>query len=182
LWDFTIEQRFSWAEGRNTKREEDAAYCLMGLFDVHIPLIYGEGRQKAMRRLRREIRISLEESQWDTTQLSKPAPAVPLSEPPTLDHQQAFVYLATAVARPGMLAEPIFPVFKDDAEGSDMAAIEKMKQNDPLGTQIWRLYCKARTQLPNAERMENLTWRMMAMNMRHPARQRNDTLLISHDA
>lgn len=61
LAEFDFEQRFSWAEKRQTKREEDAAYCLLGLFDVHIPLIYGEGRQKAMKRLRREIAESMKE-------------------------------------------------------------------------------------------------------------------------
>jgi hypothetical protein len=45
----------SWAEGRETKREEDAAYSLLGIFDVHMPLIYGEGQTKAVIRLRREI-------------------------------------------------------------------------------------------------------------------------------
>ncbi|OBT49918.1 hypothetical protein VE04_09684, partial [Pseudogymnoascus sp. 24MN13] len=35
-----------------------------------------------------------------------------------------------------------------------------------LATQIWRLYSKTKKQLPNQERMENLTWRMMAMSLR----------------
>ncbi|KAL7773725.1 hypothetical protein CFE70_003692 [Pyrenophora teres f. teres 0-1] len=49
-----------------------------------------------------------------------------------------------------------------------------MQKNDPLGTQIWKLYSRAKTQLPNAERMENLTWRMMAMNMRRADMHRNN--------
>jgi hypothetical protein len=53
---FTVDERMQWAQGRKTKREEDAAYSLLGIFDVHMPLLYGEGRQKAMDRLRREIR------------------------------------------------------------------------------------------------------------------------------
>lgn len=44
--------------------------------------------------------------------------------------------------------------------------VTEMAKEDPLGTQIWRLYSKNRAQLPNAERMENLTWRMMSMNLR----------------
>lgn len=35
----------SWASRRRTTRVEDGAYCLMGLFDVHMPLIYGEGEK-----------------------------------------------------------------------------------------------------------------------------------------
>jgi hypothetical protein len=53
---FTVDERMSWAQGRNTKREEDAAYSLLGIFDVHMPLLYGEGRQNALDRLRKEVR------------------------------------------------------------------------------------------------------------------------------
>lgn len=51
----TVAQRLSWASGRQTTRGEDIAYCLMGLFDVHMPPIYGEGLTKAFRRLQEEI-------------------------------------------------------------------------------------------------------------------------------
>ncbi|KAF4635896.1 hypothetical protein G7Y89_g2193 [Cudoniella acicularis] len=44
----------SWAGKRQTTRVEDMAYCLLGLFDVHMPMIYGEG-QKAFIRLQNEI-------------------------------------------------------------------------------------------------------------------------------
>ena len=47
-----------------------------------------------------------------------------------------------------------------------METPEEMQKKDPLGTQIWKLYSKTKTRLPNQERMENLTWRMMAMNLR----------------
>jgi hypothetical protein len=55
LSQFSVEARMSWLGERETKREEDAAYCLLGLFDVHMPLLYGEGREKAFNRLREEI-------------------------------------------------------------------------------------------------------------------------------
>ena len=59
LYDFSIQERMSWAENRDTTREEDKAYSLLGIFDVHMPLIYSEGREKAFKRLREEIdRIS----------------------------------------------------------------------------------------------------------------------------
>ncbi|RFU27738.1 hypothetical protein B7463_g8593, partial [Scytalidium lignicola] len=51
----SIAQRMSWAAPRETTRMEDIAYCLLGLFDVHIPLIYGEGSEKAFYRLQEEI-------------------------------------------------------------------------------------------------------------------------------
>lgn len=50
----SIAKRMSWASSRVTTRVEDMAYCLLGLFDVHIPLIYGEG-EKAFVRLQEEI-------------------------------------------------------------------------------------------------------------------------------
>ncbi|KAF1994704.1 HET-domain-containing protein, partial [Amniculicola lignicola CBS 123094] len=51
----TIAQRMSWASKRQTTREEDIAYCLMGLFDIHMPPIYGEGSETAFLRLQEEI-------------------------------------------------------------------------------------------------------------------------------
>jgi hypothetical protein len=59
LSDFSIAERMSWVETRETTRREDKAYSLLGIFDVHIPLIYGEGRDKALKRLREEIDKSL---------------------------------------------------------------------------------------------------------------------------
>jgi hypothetical protein len=53
---FTVDERMSWAERRKTRREEDSAYSLLGIFDISMPLIYGEGRQRAKERLRKEIR------------------------------------------------------------------------------------------------------------------------------
>jgi hypothetical protein len=55
LFDFSISERMSWAENRETTREEDKAYSLLGIFDIHMPLIYGEGTESAFRRLREEI-------------------------------------------------------------------------------------------------------------------------------
>jgi ankyrin repeat protein len=58
---FSIEERMSWTKNRETTREEDQAYCLMGIFDVHIPVIYGEGKNNAYKRLREEIDKQSEE-------------------------------------------------------------------------------------------------------------------------
>ena len=49
-----IAARMSWASARQTTRPEDEAYCLMGIFDVNMPILYGEGRL-AFRRLQEEI-------------------------------------------------------------------------------------------------------------------------------
>jgi len=55
LSKFSIAQRMSWAARRRTTRAEDVAYCLLGIFDVNIPLLYGEGEAKAFWRLQEEI-------------------------------------------------------------------------------------------------------------------------------
>lgn len=52
---FSIAQRMSWASSRTTTRPEDLAYCLLGLFDVNLPLLYGEGGERAFLRLQEEI-------------------------------------------------------------------------------------------------------------------------------
>jgi Heterokaryon incompatibility protein (HET) len=52
---FGIQERFEWVDNRQTTREEDIAYCLLGIFDISMPLIYGEGKKRAMRRLRKAI-------------------------------------------------------------------------------------------------------------------------------
>lgn len=51
----SMAQRMSWASKRHTTRPEDMAYCLLGLFDINMPMLYGEGGQKAFIRLQQEI-------------------------------------------------------------------------------------------------------------------------------
>ncbi len=51
----SIANRMSWAANRDATRAEDIAYSLFGIFDVHMPLLYGEGLPKAFRRLQEEI-------------------------------------------------------------------------------------------------------------------------------
>ena len=57
-WDFRVDasiaRRMSWAAKRETTRVEDEAYCLLGLFDINMPTLYGEGRH-AFQRLQAEL-------------------------------------------------------------------------------------------------------------------------------
>lgn len=55
LSEFSKEERLSWAAKRQTKRAEDEAYCLLGIFDIYMPLLYGEGRKNALDRLKEQI-------------------------------------------------------------------------------------------------------------------------------
>ncbi|KAI1747519.1 heterokaryon incompatibility protein-domain-containing protein [Xylaria castorea] len=73
-------QKMSWAAGRVTQRPEDIAYSLLGIFGVHMPLIYGEGTNSFVR-LQKEII----ESTNDLTLLAWKAPerVFPVHVPPS---------------------------------------------------------------------------------------------------
>ncbi|KAH8802229.1 P-loop containing nucleoside triphosphate hydrolase protein [Hyaloscypha sp. PMI_1271] len=60
----------AWAKNRETKREEDKAYSLLGIFDIYIPLIYGEGTKNALYRLQDEFHKRSNKPQLD--ELSTP--------------------------------------------------------------------------------------------------------------
>jgi hypothetical protein len=55
LSNFSIKERRSWAERRNTMIEEDGAYCLIGIFDVSMVPNYGERKNRAFQRLEEEV-------------------------------------------------------------------------------------------------------------------------------
>jgi hypothetical protein len=54
LHQIAVAQRMSWAARRQTTRAEDIAYCLLGIFDINMPLLYGEG-EKAFVRLQQAV-------------------------------------------------------------------------------------------------------------------------------
>jgi hypothetical protein len=71
----SIGRRMSWASQRETTRPEDIAYSLLGLFDVNMPLLYGEGH-KAFIRLQEEIMRKSEDQSilaWQDTRQSADA-------------------------------------------------------------------------------------------------------------
>ena len=55
LTSFSIEERLSWQRSRDTSKPEDAAYSLSGICEVSMIPVYGEGKDRAMARLRKEI-------------------------------------------------------------------------------------------------------------------------------
>ncbi|KAI3319829.1 hypothetical protein HD806DRAFT_538796 [Xylariaceae sp. AK1471] len=91
LSNFTIVERETWVRNRQTKYEEDMAYSLLGIFNVHMPLIYGEGRQKAQNRLREEAQKIVKGTRHDDFSVT-----FSLSDIPEIQH---------FVARDGELAE-----------------------------------------------------------------------------
>ncbi|KAF2662203.1 HET-domain-containing protein [Lophiostoma macrostomum CBS 122681] len=79
----SVAKKMSWAASRTTTREEDLAYCLLGIFGISMPLVYGEGA-RAFTRLQEEI-------MKETTDL-------------TLFAWQAETYITGAVRYRGVLA------------------------------------------------------------------------------
>lgn len=56
--DYTTAELFSWAAHRQVSQEEDEAYSLLGLFQINMPMIYGEGRTRAFMRLQEAIYLA----------------------------------------------------------------------------------------------------------------------------
>jgi hypothetical protein len=91
-WDLQIEisrrsvaNRMSWAAFRETTRPEDIAYCLLGIFDVNMPMIYGEGKEKAFFRLQEAILETSDDQSLLAWTASSPSPfnlRGPLAEHP----------------------------------------------------------------------------------------------------
>ncbi|KAF2489697.1 hypothetical protein BU16DRAFT_597186 [Lophium mytilinum] len=67
LSHFSNDERRMWAAKRETTVEEDQVYCLLGIFDVYLPLIYGEGRNHAFRRLQDDLDKRSSHTQGDCT-------------------------------------------------------------------------------------------------------------------
>ena len=64
LSEFSVPERMSWATNRKTTYKEDRVYCLLGIFGVFLPLIYGEGEEYASQRLKEEIQRRSEQKKW----------------------------------------------------------------------------------------------------------------------
>ncbi|KAI1048816.1 hypothetical protein LB505_013974 [Fusarium chuoi] len=54
IYGAPVSKRMSWLAKRTTTRIEDMAYCMLGIFDINMPLLYGEGK-RAFFRLQEEI-------------------------------------------------------------------------------------------------------------------------------
>lgn len=77
-----------------------------------------------------------------------------------------------SIAKGALLGDSVFPDWHDGAPRDAVDSPDEMQRKDPLATQIWKLYSRTKSQLPNQERMENLTWRMMAMSLKRQERER----------
>lgn len=71
IHDISVANRMHWASKRRTTRVEDIAYCLLGIFDVNMPLLYGEG-MRAFERLQEQILRTTNDSTIFLWQLRDP--------------------------------------------------------------------------------------------------------------
>ncbi|KAJ3501505.1 hypothetical protein NMY22_g18906 [Coprinellus aureogranulatus] len=62
------------------------------------------------------------------------------------------------------------------SEGSSETTedVSSLAKEDPLATQVWKMYAKTKANLPNQQRMENLTWRMMALALKKKERDEKE--------
>ncbi|KAK5662527.1 hypothetical protein OQA88_8439 [Cercophora sp. LCS_1] len=97
---YSIAQRLSWAARRETTRLEDTAYCLLGLLEVNMPLIYGE-REMAFQRLQEEVinrTNDLTIFAWNPT-------------PPDLKHEYCTIFASSPAAFHEFRNAKSFPIW-----------------------------------------------------------------------
>ncbi|KAI5921796.1 hypothetical protein F4810DRAFT_712220 [Camillea tinctor] len=104
----------------------------------------------------------------DSEQLSQSNKTTDSSSPGDLRMQELNLDLAKPPSHAvqfDLLKSSIFPNLQNGMSGTE-ESLEEMQQNDPLATQVWRFFSKTKQNLPSQHRMENLTWRMMHLNLR----------------
>lgn len=103
---------------------------------------------------------------------SSTAPSIGQSQTPATSIDGILeLSLEDEAVRKGVLGQTYFPAWSNDAGGIEESP-EEMQKKDPLQLEVWKLYSKAKTQLPNADRMQNLNWRMMSINLRRLEQER----------
>ena len=113
LTSIAVAQKMSWAARRETTRIEDIAYCLLGIFDINMPLLYGE-EGNAFRRLQEEIIKS-------TPDLSIFAWRMPLSSRPTKQRERR--YFCSVLAESPLVFAKCTSLIKSQYQGSPETSI-----------------------------------------------------------
>ncbi|TWU76989.1 hypothetical protein ED733_007441 [Metarhizium rileyi] len=82
-----------------------------------------------------------------------------------LDAANSELAQTVSIANNTLLGGALFPSL-DNAAADSPTSIDQLHQDDPLAAQVWKFFSRTKQQLPNQQRLENLTWRMMALSMR----------------
>lgn len=64
------------------------------------------------------------------------------------------------------IVSPVMPSLGGFTSVEQADQIEESAKKDPLATQVWKAYAKAKTGMPSGTRMENLTWRLMHLTLK----------------
>jgi hypothetical protein len=88
-----IAKKMSWASRRQTLREEDIAYCLLGIFGVNMPLLYGESPAAFLRLQTEIIKISDDESIFAWADPQKVQSCGLLAQSPSAFRSSSNIYL-----------------------------------------------------------------------------------------
>ncbi|KAF2758234.1 HET-domain-containing protein [Pseudovirgaria hyperparasitica] len=83
--DVNVAQKLAWASNRETSRIEDGAYCLLGIFNVNMPALYGEGCNAFIRLQEEVLKKSDDRSIFAWGMLSECSPSGPLPSPSKTD-------------------------------------------------------------------------------------------------
>ena len=143
LEEFSVEVRLSWAQGRETRREEDAAYSLLGIFDIYMPLIYGEGRQRAFRRLVKELR------DLKSGELPSDSPQLITTDPqPTHDPVLPMSHGTSSTSEKIPVFEKYDPI--DRKSHSNVIAVIPMWPGNIIRTKYSDLYLQRRDMISDA--------------------------------
>ncbi|KAF2733667.1 HET-domain-containing protein [Polyplosphaeria fusca] len=151
--DICVAQKMCWASTRETTRTEDIAYCLLGIFDVNMPLLYGEGA-KAFLRLQEEI---IRRSDDETIFLWRESNAKPHACRGLLArHPSEYAHCANMTRHHGLPTEPLpysltntglqmslrlVPV-QESLFGSDVSHLERLAlTHDPKQLFVPILHC-----------------------------------------
>ncbi|TBU21976.1 hypothetical protein BD311DRAFT_706275 [Dichomitus squalens] len=109
----SVAARLSWASKRTTTRAEDQAYSLLGIFDINMPTLYGEG-ERAFRRLQEEIMRRVPDQSrfaWGRCAVQlQGSPPLPLDN--SIGNPRA-AYVTSLIPRPSSLLSPSLTQFQD---------------------------------------------------------------------
>lgn len=126
---YTSHHKMQWMSKRHTRHEEDMAYCLLGLFDVQMPIRYGEGERAFERLQDLIIRIRGDASvlMWQADpqcQLGDPGPCRYLASHPSAFHQTS-TYMSPSEVKEPVLIGPC----SQDMVGLD--AVSESQTSEP---------------------------------------------------
>ena len=121
-------EKMSWIAGRKTTREEDIAYCLLGIFDIKMPLLYGEG-SNAFIRLQEEIMKQSTDHSLFSWQWPQDSDNMTRRRHPNLfaGSTKLFSNVNTKLLSLGVNFRGNIPVYKDEDEG-------EWEDNNPMST------------------------------------------------